>query len=305
MPVNRWFFVVVGAIACSFTLSTSAAESLTPEFHSQAWKAPVALIQPASYRSSYTSEVDAVENDRVFTSGNGQFSSVSYSDGCCEPCGSACGSCDSCGTSCGSSCDSCSDTCYDSCCGGLLGGLLKPSDRAFNFTSPMSNPLFFEDPRTLTEARLIYVNHNIPNSNPLFQGGNVQFWALQVRAALTDRLSIIATKDGYIDLRGDNPAFPDGEGFADVALGLKLNLIRNPQTQFLLSGGVTYEVDLGAKQVFQGRGDGEFHLFLTGYKQILGDINWLSATGFRLPTDTAARSTMWYWSNHLDYEFFD
>jgi len=145
----------------------------------------------------------------------------------------------------------------------LLGGLIKPSDRAFNFTSPMSNPLFFEDPRTLTEARLVYVNHNIPNSNPLFQGGNVQYWALQVRAALTERLSIVANKDGYIDLRGDNPAFNDGEGFADVAVGLKMNLIRSPETQFLLSGGVIYEADLGAHQVFQGRGDGEFHIFLT------------------------------------------
>lgn len=171
--------------------------------------------------------------------------------------------------------------------------------------SPISNPLFFEDPRTLTEARLIYANHNIPNSQPLFQGGNVQYWALQIRAALSERVSIIATKDGYIDLRGDNPAIVDSEGWADVAAGLKVNLIRSPQTQFLLSGGLVYEIDMGAHRVFQGRGDGEFHLFLSGYKRILGGVNFISGSGFRLPTDTSARSQMWYWSNHFDYEVFE
>ncbi len=297
MSVDRWLLVIAGFVACSVTLPANAEQSLAPKFHQQAWKAPGSLVQPVSYRSSDAVQVDDVADDRVFFESTGSpFTTAGYSSGGCNSCGSDCGSCGGCVDACTSCCDS-------GC--GFLGGLIKPSDRAFNFTSPMSNPLFFEDPRTLTEARLIYANHNIPNSNALFGGGNVQFWALQIRAALTQRLSFIATKDGYLDVRGNNPGFADGEGWADVSAGLKYNLIRRPESQFLLSGGFTFETDLGAHQVFQGRGDGEFNLFLTGYKQIFGDINWISTTGFRLPTDTAARSTMWYWSNHLDYEFFD
>jgi hypothetical protein len=71
----------------------------------------------------------------------------------------------------------------------------------------------------------------------------------------------------------------------------------------IISVGTTYEIDLGEHQVFQGRGDGEFHFFLTGGQEILDNVHFLSGSGFRIPTDHTARSQMWYWSNHLDYEF--
>ncbi|MBI1346161.1 hypothetical protein GC163_07710 [bacterium] len=207
------------------------------------------------------------------------------------------------GMSCGSSC-----TCGQCGCQSTkLFGLIAPSDMCFSdFVSPISNALFFEDPRTLSEIRPIFANHWIPDSNPAFQGGNAQFLAAQIRIALTDRLSIIATKDGYIWLDSNNEAaIPDEDGFADVAAGLKYNLIRDPHAQFLVSSGFTFEADVGTHDVFQGRGDGEFHLFTTMGKGLSPHMHWLSATGFRLPTDTAARSQMWYWSNHVDYEFRD
>ncbi len=48
----------------------------------------------------------------------------------------------------------------NSCCNSWsLGDLLLPSDECYkDFISPMTNPVFFEDPRMLTEARLIYLN---------------------------------------------------------------------------------------------------------------------------------------------------
>ena len=195
----------------------------------------------------------------------------------------------------------------EACSTDRLFGLIAPSDRCFSeFVSPITNPLFFEDPRTLTEARVIFANHWIPDSNPVFQGGNVQYFATQLRAALTDRLSIIATKDGYIWLDSNNEAaIPDEDGWADVAAGLKYNLIRDPDNQTLLSAGLTYELDVGTNHVFQGEGDGEFHLFATGGQQIGDRMHVLSASGFRLPVDTDARSQMWYWSNHVDYEVVD
>ena len=94
---------------------------------------------------------------------------------------------------------------YGGCCGkGKLFGLFTASDCRFTeFISPMTNPVYFEDPRNLTEARVIFINHQIPGS--VLGGGDVQLLATQLRAAVTDRLSIIATKDGYIFAGADAP----------------------------------------------------------------------------------------------------
>lgn len=76
-------------------------------------------------------------------------------------------------------------------------GCIKPSERCFDdFISPMINFVFFEDPRTLTELRPVFASHNVPGA---VGGGSIQLYALQFRVALSDRLSLIATKDGYID----------------------------------------------------------------------------------------------------------
>ncbi|MCE9607716.1 MAG: hypothetical protein K8U03_22745 [Planctomycetia bacterium] len=185
---------------------------------------------------------------------------------------------------------------------GRLLGLFAHSDYAFgDFISPASNPLFFEDPRTLTEVRFLFVNQWIPSNNPVLQGGSAQVVAAQIRVALTQRLSIIANKDGYIWLNPVNPAVPSSQGFADVAAGLKYNLFRNPDTETIVSIGGTFELDVGAHRVFQGRGDGEFHLFSSAGQALFGGIaHWVSGSGLRLPTDTQARSSMWYWSNQWD-----
>lgn len=209
-----------------------------------------------------------------------------------------------------SSCDGCCDEpcCGDLCCGDACGcgaepcvlpatllGCFCESDHCFDdWISPMTNPVFFEDPRTLTELRGIFLQHKVPSTAG---GGDVQLYALQIRAALTDRLSLIATKDGYAV--SDNPLIADG--WADVALGLKYNLIRDAYTQTLLSGGVVYELPVGSHRTQQGNGDGEFHLFLTGGTQVCCDCRVISALGLRLPADQDAESTSMYWSNHVDY----
>ena len=70
----------------------------------------------------------------------------------------------------------------------------------------MTNPVFFEDPRMLTEARLIYLNHTLPGA---LGSGDVDAVALQLRARLTERLSLIATKDGFIMYGSDVPVADD------------------------------------------------------------------------------------------------
>ena len=207
------------------------------------------------------------------------------------------------GVACTDDCAGCGDGCCcdcgDRCCEGLLFGLIKPSDHCFDdFISPMTNPTYFEDPRALTEARAIYLHHVVPGAAG---GGEIDLFALQLRARITDRLSIIATKDGYAT--SSNPLIRDG--WADVAAGLKYTLYRDVQAQRLLSAGLTYEMPVGSPRTLQGNGDGDFHLFLTGGMQLLDYGHWISGGGLRLPADSNTGSQMSYWSNHFDYQVFD
>lgn len=210
-----------------------------------------------------------------------------YAPGCDMPGSTGCG--ESCGEGCGSVCGD-----LFGCGGGLadLTSLIKKSDHCFDdFISPMTNPVFFEDPRTLTEARMIFANHSLPGA-----GGSAQLYAMQVRAAVTENLSIIATKDGF--LVSDSPVLRDG--WADISAGLKLNIYRNVQTRTLLSVGTTYEAPFGTPRALQGNGDGEFHIFGSGGTVLFEDYHYLSGLGLRLPVDRSAESTSMYWSNHLD-----
>lgn len=158
----------------------------------------------------------------------------------------------------------------------------------------MTNPVFFEDPRTLTELRGIFIQHKVPQTA---LGGDIQLYALQIRAALSDRLSLIATKDGYAV--STNPLIADG--WADLSLGLKYNLYRDCCTESLLTGGVVYKIPVGSHRTQQGLGDGLFHVFLSGGTELCCDWHYLSSLGFRLPVDDNAETTSMYWSNHLDY----
>jgi hypothetical protein len=173
-------------------------------------------------------------------------------------------------------------------------GIFTHSDHCFtDFISPMTNPVYFEDPRTLTEVRFIFANHHLPNA---LGGGNAQLYAAQIRAALTENLSLIATKDGFIV--SQSPILDDG--FADVMIGLKYNLFKNPDTQTIVSTGLAYELPVGSTRALQGNGDGEFHLFVSGGTEFLPNWHWVSGSGFRLPADTSAANQIWYWSNHID-----
>lgn len=245
-------------------------------------------------------------------------------DGSASSCGTACGgegcscgnncSCgtSSCGTGCGSSCGTsglCGGSLLDSLgdlfnhgdssnCGCSqdvkLFGFIAQSDHCWDdFVSPMTNPVFFEDPRTLTEVRALFVNHKLPGR---LGGNSVQLYALQLRAALTDRLSIIATKDGFFT--SSNPLVDDG--WADVAAGLKYNLIKDHERRFLLSTGFTYEMPVGERKALQGNGDGLWDLFLTGGIDLGGGFHFVSASGFLLPSNRNQESSMWYLSNHID-----
>jgi hypothetical protein len=111
--------------------------------------------------------------------------------------------------------------------------------------SPVTNPIFFEDPAIRSEVRPIYMHHRIPGSFAT-GSGDVNVFAVQLRYALTDRLAIIATKDGYIDISLDNG--PDFEGWGDLAAGLKYALIDDRANEFILTGGFTVELPTGSRE---------------------------------------------------------
>lgn len=161
----------------------------------------------------------------------------------------------------------------------------------------MTNPVFFEDPRNLTEARAIFLTHRLPDA--LAGGNSVQVFALQIRAAITERLSIIATKDGFI--YSQSPLVEPG--FADIAAGLKYNLYRDAECGRLLSVGGTYEIPMGSEKSLQGNGDGLFNFFVSGGSRVGASGHWLSAAGLLEPADDVAENRMFYWSNHLDKRF--
>ena len=203
------------------------------------------------------------------------------------------------------------ESCRCSGCGpGLLGNFLKPSDHCFDdFISPMSNFIFFEDPRTLTEARAIFLHHELPNPVAAgIPGGEVQLYAVQLRFALSERLSLIAVKDGYLVTDIDGGPLDDllDDGWAAVTAGLKYNLIREPCTGTLLSAGLTYELPVGSQRTLQDIGDGEFHIFATGGKRLWNGMgHYLGSVGLRLPVDGGIQTTSFHWSNHFDVKLTD
>ena len=199
-------------------------------------------------------------------------------------------------------CD-CEQECYD-CCDFFNGrkrflGLL-PSDHCFDdFVSPLSNPFFFEDPRSLTEVRGVFIDNALPNQ---ISGGDFQLYAAQLRGRVTDRVSIIAPRLGFFNVNqagGDTP-----NGFLSAPVGFKYNFIRDAERQLLVSGGLTYFIK-GSGEALSNFGDGDYHLYLTAGKQIFDRGHWLSGTGFRLPGDNNFGTQMWYWSNQWDYEVVD
>lgn len=222
-----------------------------------------------------------------------------HGDGCSS---NSCDGCDAIDDCCADSCDGCSIGCG----GDLLGGLIKPSDACFNdFISPMINFVHFEDPRTLTEIRPIFVNHWVPDNigNNVSAGGEIQLFALQFRAALTENLSLIAVKDGFIvdNTDGTLDALL-GDGWADVTAGLKYNFLRDECTGTLASAGFTYELPIGSDRALQDVGDGQFHLFASAGQRLLdGDAHLLTTFGWRIPVDGDVQNEAVHWSSHIDF----
>ncbi len=178
--------------------------------------------------------------------------------------------------------------------------------------SPVSNPIFFEDPRIRTEARFVFLYNRVSDDFSINVGGtdinlggaDIFAYGLQLRYAVTPRLAIIATNDVGISFRPDTEipgtAFTDADGYSDFDVGLKYALIDDPAHQFLLTPILTYAIPTGGRYVFQGDNAGIFDLAVSSEKGF-DKFHLIGNVGVRIPIYEDRNSTSLHYSLHADY----
>jgi hypothetical protein len=171
---------------------------------------------------------------------------------------------------------------------------------------PISNPTLFDLALPSTNAHAIFMNQRLPSRAAIAGGGSVpldgdmQVYALQLEYAMNERLSIVATKDGYVNFDPDT-TLSDEEGFANLAAGVKYAFIFQPENGFALSGTATVEVPTGSEGITQGSGDGAVNLILSTLKLADG-WQFAGAAGMHVPFDQDAESLTSFVSTHVSYE---
>lgn len=197
-----------------------------------------------------------------------------------------------------------------------IGGAKFPE----RYVPPLTNPLFNESPFIVSEAHFVYLYNAIPDSFPDPAlgggGGNIQAIAGAGRFKLTDRLALIATKDGYAFANFDSPLLPDESGFLNIAGGLKYAFYDNKQTGSILTGGLRVEIvaqelsTLGDVVEFQGAGAGFINPFVTGATTLHGlglfdNVQLQGSVGANIAFDQDAETSFLHFSLHANYELFD
>ena len=148
--------------------------------------------------------------------------------------------------------------------------------------------------------------HHLPEQvdtiiGDLPMGGDVQVYALQFEYAFTERLSLVATKDGYVDINpGTTPLWSNQSGFANLGAGLKYAFIYDPVNEFVLSGSAVVELPTGNTDVFQGAGDGVANLIVSTLK-MWDEFQLAGAAGARIAFDSDQSSSTFV-SAHASYE---
>ncbi|MFO0798426.1 MAG: hypothetical protein U0804_13195 [Gemmataceae bacterium] len=123
---------------------------------------------------------------------------------------------------------------------------------------------------------------------------------MQVNVALTERLTLIADKDGYADVYPRGAA--SSHGWLNIAAGLKYTLVRDVENQFLFAAGLMYEVPSGEAAVFQNTGGGFLTPFVSYGKEFGEHWHVIGNNGYSFALDQSTGSSFLYTSLHLDRE---
>jgi len=169
-----------------------------------------------------------------------------------------------------------------------------------NFVHPVSSPLYFFDPFIDTRANLLYVWHKFPKKSAL-KGGDLSVWAMPIWVALTERLQLTATCDGYSRIRAR--ALRPDEGWNDLAIGLKYNLIADVENQFLLSTGLSWRLSNGHALTLHGGVD-ELNPYVTAAKAF-GKWRTIGTLGGRIPMNRHMGNSILYENLHISYELLE
>ncbi|MBB5353376.1 hypothetical protein HNR46_003633 [Haloferula luteola] len=174
-----------------------------------------------------------------------------------------------------------------------------------NARRPITNPTMFDLALPTTNIHPIYMYQNLPRRvnttiGPVPMDGTVEVYALQFEIAFNERLSLVATKDGYVDLDAGSALWTSQTGFANIAAGLKYAFIYDPANSFALSGTATYEFPTGNHDVFQGEGNGALNLIVSAVK-LWDGLQLAGGGGVRLPFD-GQQATNSFLSAHASYE---
>jgi hypothetical protein len=130
-------------------------------------------------------------------------------------------------------------------------------------------------------------------------GGHVELYALQAEFAVNERFSIVASKDGYVEMRPDANLSKEG-GWANLGAGVKYAFILDPVSQTAVSGTMSFELPTGDSEVLQGEGDGAINLMVSGLK-LLDNWQFAGGLGFQIPF-ADEQSTEGWLSAHVSYE---
>ncbi|MFT3989833.1 MAG: hypothetical protein QM680_00340 [Luteolibacter sp.] len=192
---------------------------------------------------------------------------------------------------------------------GTVAEITTPSPSTDPWSSarrPITNPTLFDLALPTTNIHPIFIHQTLPDEintrlGALGMGGDFQVYALQFEIALSDRLSIVATKDGYVDFNSGNDAlWSDQEGFANLGAGLKYAFILDPVAGRAVSGTLTYEAATGNTDVFQGSGDGIVNVSVSAL-QLVNQWQFAAGSGLNIPISDEQSFNGWL-SAHVSYE---
>jgi hypothetical protein len=182
------------------------------------------------------------------------------------------------------------------------------SDHSFDsFISPVTNPFLFEDPRSLTEIRPLAIFQGTSTRNPVYHGGDIEFFGLQARLAFTERFSIVMNKLGLIWSEPHNPDadFQNHFGFTELNIGPKYTFLRCENTGTLGAAGLNFQIPVGDRNVFQDTGSLTLEPYVslgqTFCKSSYGAFNALGTIGYNFSIDNK-RTDSFFTSLHLDYD---
>ena len=174
------------------------------------------------------------------------------------------------------------------------------SGRYDGFHMPIVGFPLFEDPFITTNAVPYFTAHEFPNDS-VFDGGYWYVASLQLRLALTDRVAIIATKDGYVWNRNDQDLLGESQGFLNLGGGVKVRLWEDRDKERILSGVLRVEVPTGSSDQYQGYGNGMAVPSLTGAFRT-GPVRWMADLGAQIPFKGAKLSSSLFYHLYADLE---